>query len=247
MAHQVMNYGGGRQTVAMACLVADGKLPRPDHIVIADTGREARSTWEYLEDHTRPMLARIGLSIEVAPHSLATVDLYGKNGDLLLPVYTKTGKFQTYCSNEWKAAVVQRYLRSFGINGADNWLGFTIDETRRIKPDKRKCWHKVYPLIDLMLTRADCERLILDRGLPLPPKSACYMCPFRNNEEWRFIRDNYPDQWEDACRIDEEIRDEDDHHAMWLHEQRVPLREADLDAKDRGEPNRQCGLGYCMT
>ncbi len=34
------------------------------------------------------LFARRGFNIEVASHSLATVDLYAKNGDLLIPAHT---------------------------------------------------------------------------------------------------------------------------------------------------------------
>jgi hypothetical protein len=247
MKINVLNYGGGRQTFAMCILVATGKLPRPDKVLIADTGREAQSTWDYLDQHTKPLLSRVGLEVEIAPHSLATVDLYGHNGDLLLPVYTATGKFQTYCSNEWKGAVMDRYLRSVGITEAYKWIGFAIDESSRIKPDKAKCWTKTYPLIDMMLTKRDCIGIIERAGYPLPPKSACFMCPHRSNEEWRMIRDEYPEQWAEAVRIDEEIREEDDRHGVYLHQDRVPLAEADLERVDRREPDRQCGFGWCMT
>lgn len=104
----------------------------------------------------------------------------------------------------------------------------------------------MYPLIDLMLTRTDCEAIITSAGLPMPAKSACYMCPHRNNEEWRFIRDTYPDQWQDAIRIDEEIRENDDRGGVYLHQSRVPLAEANLDTVDRQPERKQCGLGYCF-
>lgn len=47
MRTQVLSYGGGVQTVAMVALVLQGRLPRPDMIVIADTSREKQSTWDY--------------------------------------------------------------------------------------------------------------------------------------------------------------------------------------------------------
>lgn len=248
---EVMNYGGGRQTVAMCLLVAMEKLPEPDRIVIADTGREARSTWEYLDEYVQPLMASVGLTVEIAPHSLATVDLYSHKGTLLMPVFTETGKFSTYCSGEWKTCVVQRYLRAKGIKSATSWIGFTTDEPKRIRnlfeSSKTKgAWRVRCPLAELMLTRLDCEKLILRHGWPLPPKSACFMCPHRSNEEWRFIRDNYPDQWQEAIKIDCEIREEDEFNAVYLHHSRVPLDQADLDAIDRKEPDRQCGLGLCM-
>lgn len=243
----VLNYGGGTQTIATCILVVRGILPRPEFVIAADTGREVRSTWEYMEAHARPLLAQVGLDVEVAPHDLATVDLYGHNGTLLLPVFTPTGKFSTYCSNEWKAYVVDRYLRARGIKRETHWIGFSADERRRVKPEKPGPCQRAYPLLDLMLTRSDCERIILDAGLPLPEKSACLMCPHRSNVEWRAVRDQCPDQWAEAIRIDEEIRDADELGAVYLHQSRVPLAEADLDAPDRKVPTRQCGLGACFV
>lgn len=101
---QVLSYGGGRQTVAMCLLVEKGILPRPDYIIAADTGREAASTCEYLSDHIQPRMAALGLQVEIAPHSLATVDLYDASGGPLMPVYTATGKMQHFAATSGKRA-----------------------------------------------------------------------------------------------------------------------------------------------
>jgi len=245
---QVFNYGGGRQTAALVVLVAAGRLPRPSRIIMADTGREARSTFAYLDAHMRPLLRSIGMDVEIAGHDLATVDLYATDGKTLLPVFTATGKMLTYCSNEWKARVVQRYLRQRDVTSATSWIGFSLDERKRVKPDPPGPWQRRYPLIELMLTRYDCERIVQDVGLPLPPKSACYMCPHRSNEEWRQIRDDFPDQWAAAIEIDEELRAADGRDGgLYLHQSRVPLAEATLDAPDRRDAPRQCGLGLCFV
>lgn len=105
---EILSYGGGMQTIAMCVLVERGILPRPDFVIAADTGREMPSTWDYAREYAAPLLARVGLDLHIAPHNLATVDLYGKNGDLLMPLYTSTGKLSTFCSGEWKARVVDR-------------------------------------------------------------------------------------------------------------------------------------------
>ena len=242
----VLQYGGGRQTVALCVLISQGRYPRPDRVLIANTSREKGSTWDYLEEVARPLLATVGLTIEIASHDLATVDLYGHNGDLLLPVYTRTGKFQTYCSNEWKARVADRYLRAQGVAKHTSWIGFAFDERKRIKgTDGRE-----FPLVDLMLTKADCRKIITDAGYPLPEPSACWMCPNQPNEEWRSMRSYSPDEFEKACLLDEEIREEDFERGgsgVWLHHSRVPLREADLGAVDRADVGRPCGLGLCMV
>ncbi len=75
------------------------------------------------------------------------------------------------------------------------------------------------------------------------------MCPNMSNEEWRGVRDNYPDDFEKACQVDDEIRAEDIENGgtgVWLHHSRQPLRSADLNSADVAEPSRQCGLGLCM-
>lgn len=245
----VFNYGGGRQTVAICVLIARGVLPRPDIIVMADTGRENPSTWEYLENNIKPYLAKHDLQVEVASHELATVDLYGHNGDLLLPVYTLTGKLRTYCSNEWKRRVVDRYLRSKGIIGGTRWLGFGLEEKRRwvgVHGKTEGKWTVFCPLVDLMLNTATCLELVKSEGLPEPHHSACWMCPHKTNSEWRLIRDKYPEKWQEAIELDEEIRANDERGGVFLHEDIVPLKDANIDV-DKPLKHQQCTLGMCFV
>lgn len=241
---EILSYGGGTQTVAMCVLVAQGKLPRPDYVIAADTGREMPSTWEYADRYMRPLLASVGLELHIAPHTLATVDVWAGNGDLLVPAYTPTGKLPTFCSDKWKASVVRRYARRVLGTGADltNWIGFSLDEMKRVKGEEGRR----YPLIDLMLTKADCEAVILAAGLPLPRKSRCWMCPHQHNAEWREVRAD-AELWRQAVELDAEIRENDERGGVFLHPQRVPLELADIDADDRKEPNRQCAFGLCFV
>jgi hypothetical protein len=243
MTAQILSYGGGTQTVAMCVLVAQGKLPKPDAVIAADTGREMPTTWTYADTYMRPLLAGVGLELHIAPHNLATVDVYSGNGDLLVPAYTDTGKLPTYCSNEWKQRVVQRYARTIGIS-SDNetWIGFSLDEIKRVKGNEGRR----FPLIDLMLTGADCKTVIENAGLPLPKKSRCWMCPHQENKEWREVR-NDPELWRQAIELDEEVRANDERGGVYLHPSRKPLVFADIDATDRGEPNRQCAFGLCFV
>lgn len=249
----VMNYGGGRQTTAMLVLVKRGILPRPDRIVIADTGREKTSTWDYRSEVTEPLANSMGMTIEIAPRDLAYVDLYSHKGELLIPAFTKTGKLSAFCSTEWKQRVVRRYLKEQGIHSATAWIGYALDERKRYKPNKEDesgPWYRSVPLLDLGLTKRDCIQIIEDAGLPLPPPSSCYICPNMPNAEWLYIHDNYPADFEQACVLDEEVREEDIFNGgsgVWLHESRVPLREADLTVPDRKDPVRQCGLGMCFV
>lgn len=248
----VLNYGGGRQTVAMCVLIVRGILPKPDRIVMADTGRENQSTWDYLRNHTQPMLKAIGLQVEVAPHSLATVkDVYGLNGQLLIPaVFTRDGKLSGFCSNEWKARVVDRYLRNEGVKEGTRWLGLAHDEPKRwsrLHGKQEGKWKFECPLVDLMMNTSACLAVIEKHGLPPPITSSCWMCPHKRNAQWRHLRDNYPAQFEQACQLDEEIRENDERGGVWLHHSRVPLRQANIDTDESQNTVRQCSLGMCFV
>lgn len=257
------SYGGGVQSIAIAVLIAQGRLPVPECIVIADTGREIGTTWGYLEAHVQPLLATVGAKVEIAPHSLSTVGLTGKNGDLLMPVFTQTGKLQTYCSGEWKREVVLRYLRSKGYgpaNPVETWIGFSMDEIGRCSQGRTKWQSMTWPLIDIedrfgtRMRRYQCEQIIIDAGLPAGVRSACRDCPHRRNSEWRDVR-AVPAEWEAACATDRELRAYDISRGktgVYLHRSLVPLEMANLDEPDTAQlelegPGAECASGMCWT
>ena len=246
----VFNYGGGRQTVAMCIMIAKGVLPKPDIVVMADTGRENPMTWEYLEKYTGPIMAELGCPVEIAGRELATIDMYANTGQLMIPAYTQSGKLQTYCSTHWKKRVVERYIKSKGPKKGTQWLGLAMDERRRWSKHHGKVegkWTTVCPLVDLMLNTDSCLAVIRAYGWPEPHHSACWMCPHKRNAEWREIRDNHPEEWDKAKGIDREIREADEQGGVFLHKDRVPLGDADIDVEEAPEAIRQCSLGMCFV
>ncbi len=246
----VWSYGGGTQSIAIALLIAQGKLPKPDMVVMADTSREASETWGYTEQYVAPLLASLGLTIEIAPHTLATVDLYSRKGDLLLPVFTATGKLPTFCSVEWKQRVIRRYLRQRGVESCTLWLGISTDEIERLKPSDKQWITHHWPLcFDMPLNRAACAQLVRDYGWPDSPKSSCYVCPHRQNRQWRIVQKN-ADEWQKVVELDTAIRAGGDD--LYLHWSRKPIAEVDLsdeaeDAAGYNQPSLfECNTGYCM-
>lgn len=242
----VHSYGGGTQSIAIALLIIEGKLPRPDLIVFADTDLETTETWEYLVNVILPLFHKHNLSFHIAPHSLSKVDMYSKKGDLLIPAYTEVGKLPTFCSNEWKRRVVLRYLRSVGVQQCDMWLGMSTDEIERLKPSDVGWVQHVWPLVGMprsvgygvQMNRRDCIQYIVNQGYPEPPKSCCVICPHRRNSQWQRQKTLYPADHQKAVDIDTAIREHDrntGHTGVWLHEDRKPLDEIDFSKADEQE------------
>ena len=246
------SYGGGKQTAAIAVLIARGLLPKPDIAVIADTGRENPATWGYLRDHIQPLLDTVGVTVEIAPASLAKAGLYDKHGVPLIPAYTKTGRLESFCSGEWKRDVVGRYLRTRGFGPKRpvvEWIGFSTEEAGRAKRSRVKWRECAFPLLTMWpLRRDECVALVRAAGLPDAPKSRCFDCPHQSNKEWREVRDDTPKLYQLAIQRDEEIRARDTRGGLYLHHTAQPLATVDLDAPSQSDlfPVRCQGAG-CFT
>lgn len=245
---------GGTQTIAIACLIHQGRLPKPDRIVIADTGREFSATWEYTEKHVAPLLAEVGLKIEVASHDLAKVDLYSsKSKGLLIPAYDARpegsgAKLPTFCSSEWKKLVVRRHIGGYEANkgGVIMWMGMSLDEKGRMKKSDVDWIEHQYPLITMVpKTRQECKDYIQSYGLPFPIKSRCYMCPHQGDDEWIEVQQE-PEEWAKAVALDDQIFAS---HNVRLHSSLKPLSQVVFVArkKDTQEPLFDCNSGGCWT
>lgn len=245
----VWSFGGGVQSVAIAVMVSTQRLPRPERIVMADTGREGSATWEYLNNFVRPMLASVGLEVEVIEHGFARVDLFSTKGKILLPMYTPNGgRFPAFCSDEWKKRPVRRWLRKEGYGPekpVTMWLGISVDEVHRAKPSGRVWIENAWPLLDTPpLRRDECRALIRAEGLPQPPRSSCWMCPHRSNEGWRFLKTHSPGDWARAVALEKQMQAEDPD--VFLHGSRGPLSDADLN-EDQPDLFEGCEEGFCFT
>jgi len=194
----------------------------------------------------RPLLAKHGIEVQIAPHSLANVDLYSHKGKLLVPAFTQTGKLPTYCSSEWKTLVVRRHLRSLGVEECDMWIGISTDEIERLKPSDKQWVHHVWPLCNMpvsmgygvQMNRIECLQYIRNRGIADPPKSCCVICPHRRNPQWQRQKALYPQDHKRAVEIGKVILEHDlqsGHSGVWLHESRKPLDEIDFSQADTPE------------
>lgn len=255
---EVWNSGGGTQSTAIAVLIAQGKLPKPDIALIADTGRESRATWDYLEKVVNPGLEKVGVRIlRIKSEKWSTqhgfMDRTGNH--LLIPAYTdkngKVSKMSNFCTDKWKVECLGRWLSQIrGLTKSDcrKWIGFTVDEPRRwSRMMKGKDYQNGlirFPLIhDFQTTRAEAIKLVEGHGWPKPPRSACWMCPHKKDEEWVEMRDNRPDEFNKAIAFEEEMRAVDGN--AWLHRNAEPLKNVEFDMKTDAL-TEQCDSGECF-
>ena len=87
-------------------------------------------------------------------------------------------------------------------------------------------------------------------GYPEAPRSACTFCPYHKNDYWRCLKNEWPDDFEEACEFDEKIRGgiRGTTDELYLHSDLIPLREVDVrNDIDKGQLTflDECD-GVCM-
>lgn len=176
------------------------------------------------------------------------------------------GILRRQCTSEFKIEPITRKLRELlGVRkGAqvrpdedgnviriEQWFGISRDEMGRMRRPRDKWIRNFYPLLGeglvdepncktggARMTRDDCLAWLKRRGYPIPPKSACIGCPYHAKANWRDLRDNSPEEWQDAVEFDRLIRHGLNGVKMpaFLHRDCVPLDEANLSTpKDKGQ------------
>ena len=252
----VWSCGGGTQSAAIAALIVKGEMPKPDLAIIADTGREASDTWRFFDEVLIPQLGSVGVDLVRLPHDFNgegynTVDIYSgaDKNTIVMPMFTSQkdrGMLPKYCSNEWKSRPVDRFIREKGFKGGEIWIGFSIDEMERMRryDDKQK-WNHAYPLIDRRMSRGDCIALVESMGWGIPPRSACWMCPYRSDAEWVHLKAIDPSDFDKAVALEKELQERDPN--VYFHNSCKPLDEVSLGEGQEDLFDKSCNSGMCFT
>ncbi|MGW0933418.1 phosphoadenosine phosphosulfate reductase [Streptomyces sp. NPDC002666] len=264
-----ISYGGGVQSTALLVLAAQGRIDFRTFLM-ANVGDDSENpgTLAYLETYAQPFAAQHGIELVVLDRVMVRSGevrtLHGqltKEGSrsLAIPVRMSNGAPGTRsCTADFKIKVIGRELKRRGATKeapATIGIGISLDEIHRA--NNRRCEpHEeiVYPLLELGLRRIDCARIIRDAGLPVPPKSSCWFCPFHRPETWHDMRRRQPELFEKSCQLEELLnarRDVLGKDHVYLTRFGRPLREAIPDGVDLlpgfDEADGACDSGWCMT
>lgn len=260
--------GAGVDSSAMALMAAHGEItPMPDAAIFADTMAETPATYEWL-DYLEILLPFpvIRVSAGNLEHSILTPRV-SKKGRFYLktnaPFFTlnkgKKGKInQRTCTRDFKINVCNREMRQLAQvkRGqkeiiVTKWLGFSREQLYRMKPPREPWIQHRYPLIELDLYRQQLIDWMLDHGYPEPPRSACYFCPFRSNQEWKKMQETEADYFKKAIDFDEKIRTVRENSGfdslLYVHRDLRPLGKVDLSSREEVDLFNNICEGECGT
>lgn len=261
----VFSCGGGVQSTACLVLAAQGKIPYRTFI-FANVGDKAESpaTIAYINNTLKPYAAQHGIEwVDVA-----WVDRHGRQRDLYddlleqqrsinIPAYMLGGMpGNRKCTESFKIKPIAKWIKK----NAPNCIlgkGISTDEPHRATPSRESdLYTSAYPLIELGISRKDCLAIAQEAGLPQPPKSACYFCPFKTTAQWVAMRQENPVLFQkcvDLEKVLQKRRAELGKDNVFLSsiggrkglnlDQVIP----DQLSLFGWEPEEGCESGYCMT
>jgi 3'-phosphoadenosine 5'-phosphosulfate sulfotransferase (PAPS reductase)/FAD synthetase len=242
----ILSFGCGVNTVALMIHLVNEGMPF-DEAVFADTGGELPETYDYLKI-ARRYLSRHGKQLKVVRSG---------NGALMDTCTRRRvipSQVWRWSTRDYKITPIHAYYRSLGVH-IHEYMGIAYDEITRLKRSSQEYITTLFPLVDSRFTRADCVRIIEAEGLPVPPKSGCYFCPFNNVERWAELRARHPRLYEKAIALEEQSKYFPRQTLVDPHIKKrlgvSGLRELGEDLNARGahstpEQDSPCS-GYCLT
>lgn len=274
MTLRVISYGGGVQSTALVVLAAQGKL---DDIMggpvrtalFANTGDDSEhpGTLKFVREIAVPWAKERGVDIielqttkNGQPTTIWNEIMKPESKRMLIPVYGDINMpLARSCTVDFKIKTVGRWVKANGAKKDDPAqvaIGISTDEIQRAGRGKEEhAQQRVYPLLTLGLDRGKCIQLISDAGLPVPPKSSCFFCPFHRPQVWAEMRRDEPELFEKAQQLEDVmIQKQVDRgkNPVYLTKYGVRLSDAIHTAGDTLfsiDPNDEhgCDSGHCFT
>jgi hypothetical protein len=276
---RVFSYGGGVQSTAALVLAAQGVIDYHTFL-FANVGEDSENpdTLAYIRRYALPFARQHGLTLlelqrvwQTGTRAGQPVTLYGQlvkpeSRSIGIPVRLGSGApGNRSCTVDFKIEVIDRWLREQGAreSGAVVGLGISLDEFTRARSgsDLEKPWKTLaYPLLnDIRLpsrshsgiTRQDCITIIKQAGLPVPPKSSCFFCPFHTISTWQEMRQKRPDLFQKACELERLMHERAvrlGRGEIWFTSKHKPLSEVTTDLHQTSwfdEEQEACEPGYC--
>jgi hypothetical protein len=251
---------------------ARGELPKLDYAAFADPGWERPETYAALDRLENEIARPAGIPIVRLSAGNIRNDLLDPTSRFsTMPLFVKNkngtrGMLRRQCTSTYKVKILlaeaRRRLGAEALPDGrvgrtkrgrylDQWVGISCDELARAKDSGVSYARNVFPLLDLGLTRTDCEVYLAKHGFQAVSRSACVGCPYTSDKQWRTLRDHHREQWAEAVAFDKAIRSGSARATAngiplrgtaFLHPSLQPLEEAPIDPPSGGRIRRHLRL-----
>lgn len=251
----LLSLGAGVQSSTLALMAAAGEIsPMPAAAIFADTKGEPSAVYRWLDwlEAQLPFpvhrickgdLEADSLKLRVneetgKPYYKTIVPFYVQGAD------TFRGILSRNCTYDYKVLPLIRFARAemkrTGAATVTQWIGISLDETRRMKPSRDAKIINRWPLVEMRMSRWDCLRWMRARSFPEPPKSACVFCPFHSDAHWRAMKEQSPADFARAVAYEKGAeaaqRAGGGRNSLYLHDSLVPLDQVDFSTDiERGQ------------
>jgi hypothetical protein len=226
---KIISLGAGVQSTTLALLAHHREIEPPDYAVFSDTGWEPEAVYKHLDWLESYLNFPV---VRVSAGNLKKNLLDDTREFVAVPFFTSNGGMgRRQCTYEYKIRPLQKFCKPHASKGNPviSEIGISTDEWTRMKPSRVKYIENTWPLIDLNMSRNNCKDWLKDKGYIVPPKSSCLGCPFHNDELWRDIKIDSPEEFEETCKVDDAIRDMPKFkYQQFMHRSCKPLRDVDL-------------------
>jgi hypothetical protein len=212
----IASWSAGVDSTAMVLAILTGKHPElttVTEIVMADTGSEKPETYRFAEIFRGWMAGRfpkvpitvLSWKDNAAMRNVPLHEYCLEPGRERLP-----SRNLRWCTDKAKITPITRYLRgTYPTDELTILIGYESTEITRAARGRNKVrrFKNRFPLMELGMNRAACEDLIRQAGLPVPIKSACFMCPFMKTAEVRRMPAERPSEYRTMLRMEDLVNE----------------------------------------
>lgn len=188
-----MSHGLGVNSWALYLwLIEQGQVPGVDFEAVAvNHGTDWPETYEYLD-----MMIDKGYPITVIKPNVEGFDnLY----EYCLHKRFFPFRQSRSCTDKFKQVPLKNYHQKPCVV----LIGIDAGEPHRARIFESQGQTFDYPLVDAGINRQGCIDIIKRHGLPVPPKSGCYICPYQRRSQWIELREKHPELFCRAKRLEE--------------------------------------------
>jgi len=252
MTSKIFSFGGGVQSTAVMVLQAENVL-HYDKFIFANVGDDSENpgTLEYIENVSKPFMEKYGIEfVELGSPRRDGKTLYqyamtAKRSSGMVVYLGDHGPGHRECTVQYKIKNIERYKKKNGVAGCTQGIGISLDEYQRMRNDPAL----EYPLIEMEITRRQCIRIIQGAGLPVPPPSSCWFCPFHRLDVWKEMANRQPELFAKAVEMEKTLIDRrllNGHDEVYFTSYNRPLDQV-IGLQGMLDFEEVCESGYCMV